>query len=268
MKKITLLLAIFAVSFGFAQDPPATTLPYDFETSPVTTDILAFDGAGVSVEAVVAPQTTGNSSTNLMKLVRNGGQVWAGCFTITTADFDFAAKPYINARIWTEAPIGTKIMFKTENSGDAGNNSGEKDYFTKKTGEWETINFNFTGVGNAAQNKLVIIPANGVLGDGTATSTFFIDDITNTAAPVLSTNDFGKIYFKVSPNPSSSVWNVSTQNKKILSINVFDVLGKQVLSLSPNNESAIIDGTSFKSGLYFAQIKTANGLESLKLIRK
>ena len=175
MKKITLFITLLTFSLGFAQD-----LPYDFETSPVTADFTAFDGGSVSVEAVAAAQSDGNTSNNLVKLVRDGGQVWAGAFTVTNSNFDFTTEKFISAKIWTSAPIGTKIMFKTENSADASNNSGEKNTFTTKTEEWETIYLDFTGVTNANQNKLVLIPANGVLGDGSATSIFYLDDIVQT----------------------------------------------------------------------------------------
>ena len=164
----------------------AYDLPFDFETSPVTSDWTGFEGAGITVEAVAAPQTTGNSSTNLAKIVRNGGQAYAGVVTAVDTPLDFSTKSTITARIWTSAPIGTKVMFKTENAADAGDNSGEKDVFTTKTGEWEDLVFDFAGVGSTAHTKLVIIPDNGNVGDGSATSTFFFDDIIQEAPTAAS----------------------------------------------------------------------------------
>ena len=63
MKKITLLIML-TISFSYAQD-----LPFDFETSPVTADMVGFDGGVITVEAVVAPQSTGNTSAKLAKFV-------------------------------------------------------------------------------------------------------------------------------------------------------------------------------------------------------
>ena len=94
MKKITLFITLLTFSLGFAQD-----LPYDFETSPVTADFTAFDGGSVSVEAVAAAQSDGNTSNNLVKLVRDGGQVWAGAFTVTNSNFDFTTEKFISAKI-------------------------------------------------------------------------------------------------------------------------------------------------------------------------
>ncbi|WP_298550618.1 T9SS type A sorting domain-containing protein [uncultured Algibacter sp.] len=70
------------------------------------------------------------------------------------------------------------------------------------------------------------------------------------------------------PNPSQSSWTVKTQNANMSSINVFDVLGKNVLTLSPNRNEATIEGANLKRGIYFAQIKTASGISSLKLIKQ
>ena len=166
-----------------APPPPPLDLPFDFETSPVTSDFTGFDGGSMIVEPVSGPQSTGNTSTNLAKLVRNGGEPWAGAFTVVDTALDFSVNSTITARIWTDAPIGTKIMFKTEEAVNPGNNSGEKDVFTTKTGEWEDLVFDFSGVTNANQNKLVFIPDNGNVGDGSATSTYYFDDITQAAPP-------------------------------------------------------------------------------------
>jgi len=90
----------------------------------------------------------------------------------------------------------------------------------------------------------------------------------NFISTTLGINDEEITSFTMYPNPTKDSWNVSVLNSDILSINVFDVLGKKVLSLSPNTRTAVIDGASFKAGLYFAQVKTASGLSSLKLIKK
>ena len=162
---------------------PAYDLPFDFENSPVAADFTGFNGAGITVEDVAASQTTGNSSAKLAKIVRNGGQVYAGVSTNVDTPLDFSTKSVITARIWTDAPIGTPIVMKTEDLSETNNNSGEKTALTTKTGEWEDLVFDFVGVTNANQTKLVIIPNLGILGDGSAASTYYIDDIVQ-AVPV------------------------------------------------------------------------------------
>ncbi|PQV49611.1 endoglucanase [Jejuia pallidilutea] len=85
---------------------------------------------------------------------------------------------------------------------------------------------------------------------------------------VLSNNDFNKTTFSAYPNPTQNSWTVKGANAKIESINVFDILGKVVLKLSPNTSEARIDGSTLKAGIYFAQIKTLSGIDSVKLIKQ
>ena len=84
----------------------------------------------------------------------------------------------------------------------------------------------------------------------------------------LGTEDFEVSVFKVFPNPTQDVWTVKTSNQNILSIQLFDILGKNVLSLTTNSREVKINANSLKAGLYFARINTINGVNSVKLIKK
>ena len=243
-------------------------LPFDFETSPVSADFVGFDGGAITVEAVAAPQSTGNTTSNLAKLVRDGGQVWAGAGIVLDSNLDFTTKKFISARVWTDAPIGTKIMFKTEQDTNADNNSGEKNTFTTVTGDWETIVLDFTGVTNANQNKLVLIPDNGNLGDGTSASTFYFDDIVQTETSSLGLEDNNIIDVSVYPNPSNSIWNFRTGNTVITSVEVFNLLGKRVVLQNNNSTNVAISTQGLTSGIYIARITTEQGTKSVKLIKE
>ncbi len=83
----------------------------------------------------------------------------------------------------------------------------------------------------------------------------------------LSINQFDAADFKVFPNPSSDKWNVSS-NAIVDSVVVYDVLGKQVMTLSPNTNDVVIDGSSLNPGMYFAQINGTNGSKTVKLIKQ
>jgi endoglucanase len=84
---------------------------------------------------------------------------------------------------------------------------------------------------------------------------------------VLSTEDFDKTSFSAYPNPTNDNWTVKTSNERISSIQVYDILGKQVMTLNPNAAEVKIDATKLSKGLYFATIRTEAGSESLKLIK-
>ena len=99
--------------------------------------------------------------------------------------------------------------------------------------------------------------------------TVYYDNLYLHKDTVLSVDNKELLSFNVYPNPTQGNWTVKAQNNtKITSINVYDVLGKNVLSLSPSKNEETINGSSLKSGLYFAQNKTENGLKSVKLVKK
>ncbi|MDU8885648.1 T9SS type A sorting domain-containing protein [Yeosuana sp. MJ-SS3] len=243
--------------------PPIASFSEDFESSP---PITGFDGCTATLEAPSGPQAIGNSSTNLAKLVRSGGQPWAGAFVDAPEDFDFTAERYIQLRIWTDAAIGTPIVVKTEQIGDGGNNSGDKTMNTTVTGDWETLTFDFDGVGTTIHRRFVIIPNLGVLGDGTATSTYYFDDIVQTAT--ASSEDFAKAVFKAYPNPTRDSWTIATNTEVISAIEIYDILGKNVMSINPRSNQAVIDGSNLRSGLYFAKVSSDLGTSTLKLVKK
>ena len=83
----------------------------------------------------------------------------------------------------------------------------------------------------------------------------------------LGINDFETTDFSVYPNPSNDAWNVKTSNTIMNSIQVFDVLGKQVLSLEPRSNNVSIDASELTKGLYFAKIESDTGTSNIKLIK-
>lgn len=90
----------------------------------------------------------------------------------------------------------------------------------------------------------------------------------NISARALSTNDFEIAGLSVYPNPAQDAWNIKTKNINMSSIEVFDILGKNIMSLKPEATEATINASQLKSGLYFAKISTANGSSSLKLVKQ
>ena len=83
----------------------------------------------------------------------------------------------------------------------------------------------------------------------------------------LATTTFNSANFKVYPNPTSNVWNFTSLKQTIESIQIVDVLGKTIMTISPKDISATVDGSSLTRGLYFAKIATVNATETVKLVK-
>ncbi|MBC8756396.1 T9SS type A sorting domain-containing protein [Kordia sp. YSTF-M3] len=84
----------------------------------------------------------------------------------------------------------------------------------------------------------------------------------------LSTNEVvSAANFIAYPNPTNDAWNVATNNTTITSVRVYDISGKQVLTLTPNASTVSIDGGTLQKGIYFANIQSDKGQSSIKLVK-
>lgn len=95
----------------------------------------------------------------------------------------------------------------------------------------------------------------------------YIDNILFTTTDILNNEEFELSEVSVYPNPTNNNWNIKTNNSTINSIQVFDLLGKQVLNLTPNSSETLIDASGLNNGIYFAKVSTDLGTKSIKLIK-
>lgn len=173
LKRISLILSLLAASNANAQN-----LPINFESNAVTSsDFIDFDGGVGNV--VVNPSAGGiNLSDSVGRLVRNGGAIYAGSKIALSANLDFSVLSKITMKVYTTAPVGTVVKFKLEGAGT----STEQDVFTTTSGAWETLEWVFAGTPNDL-NEIVFMFDFGNIGDGTAASTFYFDDIQQEVGP-------------------------------------------------------------------------------------
>jgi hypothetical protein len=172
MKNIALFLSLFCFSLGFSQ-----SLPIHFESDISTSDFVSFDGGTGAV--VENPSATGiNTSNAVARIVRDGGAVYAGGKILLSDNLDFSVLTKITMKVYTTAPIGTIAKFKLEGEGV----NVEVDARTTESGKWETLEWIFAGTSNDL-NEIVFMFDFGNVGDGTANSTFYFDDIDQVAGP-------------------------------------------------------------------------------------
>ncbi len=172
MKNFYLILITLTVYTGFSQ-----SLPINFEGDVNTTDLVGFDG-GTGI-ATTNPMPSGiNTSSSVAQIIRDGGAIWAGSKIILTDNLDFSVLTKISMKVYTTAPLGTTVKFKLEGSGS----SVDVDATTTVSGAWETLEWIFVGTPNNL-NEIVFMFDFGNVGDGTANSTFYFDDIEQLVGP-------------------------------------------------------------------------------------
>ncbi|WP_353778973.1 T9SS type A sorting domain-containing protein [Winogradskyella sp. 3972H.M.0a.05] len=100
----------------------------------------------------------------------------------------------------------------------------------------------------------------------TGNGTVFIDNLYFSTSDTLGVDDLSLVNFKAFPNPTNDNWEILA-NSEIKNITMYDMLGKQVLSLTPNRNFTTIKGSDLNDGIYFAKIETVSGSETIKLIK-
>jgi starch-binding outer membrane protein SusE/F len=83
----------------------------------------------------------------------------------------------------------------------------------------------------------------------------------------LAVNNFEKSNFEIYPNPTYNIWNFTSANEEIKSIQIVNVLGKTVLSKNTLARNAVLDASSLSKGIYFAKITTETSQGTIQLIK-
>jgi len=101
-----------------------------------------------------------------------------------------------------------------------------------------------------------------------ATSTF-VNNETECMALSVEDNTFGTS-FNVYPNPSFGLSKIQLgENYNKVSVNVFNVLGKQVVSLEYNSTNEIeLNTQEYSTGIYFIKVKSGAKEATIKLVVK
>ncbi|WP_104734914.1 T9SS type A sorting domain-containing protein [Hanstruepera ponticola] len=85
----------------------------------------------------------------------------------------------------------------------------------------------------------------------------------------LSTQEFDTNAFSIYPNPSSNVFNIKVVNTNAFSFDVYDVSGKLIVSqqnIDATSGVYPLNLSTYASGVYFLQLKTAEATVTKKLI--
>lgn len=249
-------------------EPTATTLPVDFENnSVVTSDFTNFFGSIATV--IPNPQVDANNpSAAVGQFIRSGGAGFMQSKLILTNPIEnMSTIGTISMKVYTDAPVGTTLKFKLENI--VPNAFGkEEDAFTTVSGEWATYTWNLSNADSPIYDVITLMLGYNGSNDASANATFLFDDIEIVSNSLSDGIDqiFNLDDISSYPNPAKNIVMISSKNKNIKTIILFDILGNKVTELNPNSREASIDVTNFASGLYIAKISTESGVGSIKLI--
>lgn len=153
------------------EDP--VTLPINLQSTTLNyaAFIGNFDGGALTVAS--NPAVGGiNTSTKVLKMVKNGGQPWGGSTMALSGPIDFSAGKIFRMKVWSPR-VGASVLLKVEGGGL----NYEKTVATTVANEWEDLVFDYTNIPAGNYTTLVFIFDNGTMGDGSSNFTFYMDDI-------------------------------------------------------------------------------------------
>ncbi len=98
-----------------------------------------------------------------------------------------------------------------------------------------------------------------------ASGTYYVDDFVVTQLPTTGIEVFNDSKISIYPNPATNWLNISSE-KEILNAEIINIDGQLVKTISGNFNNIGIGDLS--NGVYFVNIHTENGTETLKFIKK
>jgi hypothetical protein len=235
-------------------------LPIDFET-PIT--VGDFDGA-IGARVANPFQTGINTSAFVGQLTRPAGGPFAGSRITLSAPINFSVNSILSMKVYCTQPIGHPILVKFE-----GGTPVEVSALTTKTGEWETLYFDFTGLVGGTNNQMLFMFNFGNVGNG---EVYYFDDIqlgdgTNPGLSIQTNELLNDI--SVFPNPSQDSWTITNVTSAEFSIQIRDLQGKLLGNLNSNMQQAIsIDATNFPVGVYFLEITSQDQSRIIKVVKE
>jgi hypothetical protein len=150
-------------------------LTFDEATPPT---VVGFNG-GESSSIAVGP--TGGSA-NALKIVRIGGDPWAGAKVTGLTISLSAANPTITAHVYSPA-AGIPFVLKLEGGGTA---SAETQASTSVVAGWQTLSWTFSGADLKNWTDLVFLPNLTHVAPGAPGETYYVDDITGVSIPAAT----------------------------------------------------------------------------------
>jgi hypothetical protein len=251
----------------------APMVPAPTPTYPAAAVISLFSNpyVNVSVDTWQAPwsqaqvtdlQIQGNDTK------RYSAMNFAGIETLGANQLDLSDMTHLRLDYWTANmnPFKVKLVDFGNNGQYAGGDDSESELsFVPVNQAWNTLEIPLSQFSNL--NSLSHFSQLILSGEPVGTGVVFIDNVLffDENLTGLETNGLNPISFF--PNPCQDILHLKG-TELISSIEIYNVLGQQLMTLTCNKLEAIIPTTQWPKGLYLLQIKLHNGLVQQLKVQK
>lgn len=253
-------------------------LPVTFDEPDVNYTTTSFEGAQSFPD--VDPT---DATNNVVRVLKGIGAGSSGGTTIGTPGGFATDIPLsltdskMTVRVWSP-DAGIPVRLKVEKAG-VPTQTCETQVNTTVAGQWETLEFDFTneatgtaalsfGLNNGWTYSMASIFFNfGTSGAAAGEKTYYFDDV-RFGPLMVNTSNYEIAGLEVYPNPANDWWSISADQLEIVTIDLFDLSGKKIQSLTPAVFPVIVDASQLTPGLYLAKLTTTQGTQTIRLIKQ
>jgi len=101
----------------------------------------------------------------------------------------------------------------------------------------------------------------------TADAAVTLTDVAVASGSTIGINNYEINELSIFPNPANSQWTIHSENTDITLVEVFDLQGKLVLTLSPDSPTVEINASNLVKGVYLSKISTDSGTSTVRLVK-
>ena len=216
-----------------------------------------------------------NTSAKVLEYSDEGGtysNIQFDLSTDTSLKYDLSTKNVFTLKVYvptpSEAVAQSKILWLKLQDGSKGATSWQGQVVKEQAYEydvWQELTFDFSSISTSTDRSRLIIQFNGENNNEHVKA--YIDDLSYGEAATASTIDNALLNISMYPNPASSRLTISAQ-KTINSAAIYNILGKQVMSLEINKNSESIDVSNLATGMYLIKYSIDNAVGTAKFIKQ
>ena len=246
---------------------PIATLNYAGADGPLNDNTFNTSWCGASTNLI---QIEGNNTNRVTGL---------GCEGISflSGRFDATSFTKLHIDVWTPTPTQDKVL--TIKLSNWNNTAGETSAIiiaatnappallpTGSEGTWISLDIplsSFVGASvpaNLSRNDIAQLVLEGNLG------TIFYDNLYLHKDTTLDTNSFEVASVKLYPNPATTVLNIESA-AAIEKVSIFNLLGQEVVSQTPNSNQTTLDVAQLQVGVYIVKASVNGTVSSTRFIK-
>jgi len=250
-------------------------LPLTFDEATVDYNLLGFGGADNST-VVIDPTLSTNKVAKVVKSATAFS--WAGTTITGLSEKGFSSKiPFtvtdtkMSVRVWSPN-AGIPVRLKVEDHTNNAITCETEATITIASG-WQTLEFDFANKISGTPDlditknydKATIFFNFGVAGSVAGLKTYYFDDAK--LMSTLSNAKFQTSSIKMHPNPVKNTLTIDA-NSTIQRVSVYNILGQEVMAVSPKSNSTILQTSALQKGVYMVRTEIDGNVSTNKIIKE